>query len=456
MASITVQERLDQKKSSWTAPPGVTAVQVEAWGPGGNGGTRSTSGRGGGGGGGAYAKLNTFATTPGNSYSYSIPDGGSGANTTWNTSSCVAAPGANVGTNSTSGGAGGAAGSSTGDVTADGGAGGGAGGTFGGGGGESGGRSGTGNAGNSSGTPGSGNTYAGNGGGGASGNSNGGTAPGVQQPTDPAALGDVDRLQYGGGGGGAARTSGTRTGGTGAPGGILLTYTLVTDSPRVINYSYGQLANGTPPTMDKPTDTQVGDLLLFFVNQTNSASVTSPPTGFTQLDVVSASSWSCTLMYRIVDGSEGSTFTFSTSGGSAYGECYMICIRGNALTSFINAYQTSSGGVSGNNLTMSGVTPSVPNCLILAYAATSAAGSWIAASQWAVTNNTPRPILIGATGQWVETGSWMSVQYPPASATGDITAVTYPTTSGNTVYFVLAIAPLQVASTIPDARLFFI
>ena len=66
----------------WTCPDGVTSVQVECWGGGGAGGsglrTPATASvqYGGGGAGGAYAKLNTYPVTPGNTYYINVGAGG--------------------------------------------------------------------------------------------------------------------------------------------------------------------------------------------------------------------------------------------------------------------------------------------------------------------------------------------------------------------------------------------
>jgi hypothetical protein len=67
---------------TWTCPPGVTSITVEAWGAGGGGtiGAADKGYTGGGGGGGAYAKLNTVTVTPGISYNFTI-----GGGTTYNT-----------------------------------------------------------------------------------------------------------------------------------------------------------------------------------------------------------------------------------------------------------------------------------------------------------------------------------------------------------------------------------
>ncbi len=66
--------------TTWTCPANVTAVQVEAWGAGGAGGSaiRGTSKAavGGGGAGGAYARLNSFPVVSGRTYYINIGAGG--------------------------------------------------------------------------------------------------------------------------------------------------------------------------------------------------------------------------------------------------------------------------------------------------------------------------------------------------------------------------------------------
>ena len=65
---------------TWTCPAGVTSVQVEVWGGGGQGGnvhvarsSGSYTASAGGGGGGAYAKKSAMPVTAGNSYTITIP-----------------------------------------------------------------------------------------------------------------------------------------------------------------------------------------------------------------------------------------------------------------------------------------------------------------------------------------------------------------------------------------------
>jgi len=96
--------------TSWTVPAGVNCVTVYAIGAGGKGQSRGASvGPAQGGGGGGFAKLNNYATTPGNSIAVQVAAGGSGSQTYWVNAATLLA---NAGGNGASGapGAGGAAG----------------------------------------------------------------------------------------------------------------------------------------------------------------------------------------------------------------------------------------------------------------------------------------------------------------------------------------------------------
>jgi hypothetical protein len=194
---------------NYAIPAGVTKIKIEAWGAGGGGSTRTSTGRGGGGGGGAYAS-SIVTVVPLNLYPIEIGIGGA-ANTPGGTSSfndgVVAAEGGNGGTNNdAAGGTGGSAAASTGTIKYDGGNGANGGATWSGGGGGGAGSTGAGGNANNQ-TAGTGTTFnGGDGGAGINTNANG----------NPGNL-------YGGGGSGARRTSGTRTGGTGANGLVIIT-----------------------------------------------------------------------------------------------------------------------------------------------------------------------------------------------------------------------------------------
>lgn len=212
--------------TTWTAPPGVISLTVEAWGGGGGGGASTGNpAKGGGGAGGQYVKK-VLTVTPGNAYAIvvgaggnggSSSAGGSGGDSTFGGTSAVAKgggggglassnnSGGTAGTGSTSGGVGdtiyaggsGSAGSASGGNCNSGGAGGGGAGSSGAGGSASGNTAGTGTA-----------TGGGNGGAGSNSSSNGN--PGSD---------------YGGGGaGGCAESNTNRTGGAGGAGYVTLTY----------------------------------------------------------------------------------------------------------------------------------------------------------------------------------------------------------------------------------------
>lgn len=103
---------------TWTCPRGCYSIDIECYGAGGGGGEPNGSIGGGGGGGGAYAKKNTFAVVPGNTYSYHVGTGGAsqtnGEDSTFNTSTCIAKGG--DGATLDVGGTGGTAAASSGDT----------------------------------------------------------------------------------------------------------------------------------------------------------------------------------------------------------------------------------------------------------------------------------------------------------------------------------------------------
>jgi hypothetical protein len=204
---------------SFEVPEGVFSITVEVWGGGGKGGTRTSNGRGGGGGGGAYSQ-SVFTVTPGQIFNYSV---GAGSNTTaagedtWfgSATTLMAKGGASVPNNNTNGGLGGQATEGFGDIKFNGGRG------F--------------NASTS------GPNFSGGGGSSASSNGNGlnltsinaSSAAGATAPIG-GGNGGVGRPNQnnggngnfpGGGGGGAVRTSsGTRNGGNGGNGQIIISY----------------------------------------------------------------------------------------------------------------------------------------------------------------------------------------------------------------------------------------
>lgn len=199
---------------TWTAPAGVTSVDAQCWGEGGDGSiAASGSHSGGGGGGGEYAEETTLAVTPGNVYTFTIGAGGSSTATSFPGDSVTVTAHAGSNSSASQSGAVGGSGSAN-SIHFSGGHGGNgaAGATKGGGGGGSG--AGTGSAGatgsNAVGSSGASGGTAPSGGGNGG---NGGTS----------ATSGVNGSAPGGGGGGGGDGA-SHVGGNGAAGQITLTY----------------------------------------------------------------------------------------------------------------------------------------------------------------------------------------------------------------------------------------
>lgn len=201
---------------TFQTPDGITSLRVECWGGGGRGGSTVSNGtETGGGGGGAYARRNALTVTPRTNYNVQVGSGSTstspGGDTFFINATTVLAKGGNsVANNNANGASGGAAAASIGDVTRNGGNGAnGSNGNNGGGGGSSAGPDNAGvNATNQNGA--TAPTGGGNGGNGRN-NSNGN--------------GTAGSIPGGGGGGVRSGNTGSFTGGAGARGQVIVTWT---------------------------------------------------------------------------------------------------------------------------------------------------------------------------------------------------------------------------------------
>lgn len=203
---------------TWTAPAGVTTVDVACWGEGGAGGSSAHgSHSGGGAGAGEYAGNTSVPVTPGSVYSFTIGAGGAGTSTVF-TGDASTVVTAHFGASSAGQTAGAGGTGSTAPVHSNGGAG--AAGSLG----SSVAGSGGGGSGGASGAGGAGSGAAGGSagaGGGASGGA-GGTA---------LAAGSAGNIPGSGGGGGGSGGSINHSGGAGAAGQIVLTYSASISHP---------------------------------------------------------------------------------------------------------------------------------------------------------------------------------------------------------------------------------
>ncbi|MBU0939840.1 MAG: choice-of-anchor D domain-containing protein [Bacteroidetes bacterium] len=231
--------------STFTVPAGVTSVTVETWGGGGKGGTMLANGSAGGGGGGAYARK-TIVVTAGTNHTVTVGLGSTstspGGDSWFSTTATILAKGGNsVPNNITTGAAGGSATTSIGDFK------------FAGGNGSNGIPSKSGGGGGSSAGSYTNGVAASTGSGAIAplGGGNGGNARSVTEGNagNSAILG-------GGGGGGYRISTGTRTGGNGANGKVVITW-----GPQEIDLQGSNISIASGDTTPDGTDgTDFGSL----------------------------------------------------------------------------------------------------------------------------------------------------------------------------------------------------
>ncbi|RTY90243.1 GEVED domain-containing protein [Flavobacterium sp. GT3R68] len=327
---------------TWVCPAGVTAIQVEAYGPGGGGGAGgSTNGYGGGGGGGgAYTKNTSVTVIPGTTYTITLGTPGAGGNPAngGNATATTATFGAttvtaNGGfgglsyTNGRTGGAGGSGGTFAGGTGGTGTAGSGSGG----GGGAAGTTS---NGGNgavpTAGLKGTGGTIAGNGGAGTTANSAGGSSG----------------LIYGGGGAGSTKSF---TGAPGAGGYVVLTYTCPSsvaaagpNQTLAACATTTTLAGNTPPYGSGLWTVQSGTATI--------TSPTSPTSGVTGL----VPGTTATLRWTISNGSCGSTISDVIITATAGPGCYTYCTAGGASAASTYISNVTLNTINQNNVAWGG------------------------------------------------------------------------------------------------------
>jgi hypothetical protein len=248
---------------TWTAPAGITQIIVEAWGGGGKGGTRTSNGNAGGGGGGAYAKK-VINVVSGNTYNLAVGTGSTtlaaGGDSWFINNSTVLAKGGNSVTDNTATGATGGVGApiSKGDASF----------VFAGG-----------NGANGSGT------YGGGGGSSAGNTQIGITATSVIGPAAPTGggkggngrsssegNGTAGSIPGGGGGGGYRTSAGTRTGGPGGDGQIIITY----DGPEInIQGNAANIIDGD----NTPSASDYTDFGSTYIGSANNVTYTIQNTG---------------------------------------------------------------------------------------------------------------------------------------------------------------------------------
>ncbi|WP_284651351.1 LamG-like jellyroll fold domain-containing protein [Flavobacterium terrisoli] len=384
---------------TFTAPAGVTTIQVEAYGAGGGGGYGGTSNKdgGGGGGGGGYSKNTAVAVTAGTTYTITIgalgagstssatPNGTSGGNTTAVFgATTITAYGGVGGFGYTNGGAGGSGGTGS---TFNGGAGGaGLNGVGSGGGGGAAGPTNNGGIGSvpTGGTAGGGNAGAGG---------NGTTAT--------SGAGSSSLTNYGGGGGGGTKNS---AGGNGAPGYLKITYTCSTYALTSATTSNSPLCGASAAT----------------VTLNSSSLATGPYTVTYNLSGATTATGSTATM-NFTAGSPG-TGTFSTSTLNLGSTTVTITnLTSSYCNNSISAFNTTSITANSAPTAVSGtaVTACSSNTAIAITAGSSA------------TNYTTVTWTSSGTGTFTNANSLTTCTYNPSAADIAAGSVTLTLTASN-------------------------
>ncbi|MFV5684428.1 LamG-like jellyroll fold domain-containing protein [Flavobacterium sp. GB2R13] len=379
--------------NTFTVPPGITSVQVEAWGGGGGGGgvigNGGKTGVGGGGAGGSYTKTTGVTVTSGASITITVGARGIGVNkangTTGGTSSFGATvtafggSGGNLGNNSL-----GAGGAVTTGITRNGGAGASA--IAGASGGGGGGAGSTGNGGNASGsTAGVGGTIEG-----------GNGASGTTSTVD----GNPATALSGAGSGGRSTGNQDRIGGNGFRGQVIVTWTCPTA------YNLSTTSVTTPICANIGTNVAVtssaAGLPIGTYTVTYNLSGGNTATGNTaSMTVSTVGSGSFTTSALPNSGSTTITITNLTSGGSSPNYCNSTITTNNTANVTVTAIPTITGTMSGFTIGTGTVTlEAVASAGTISWFATSLDGTALGTGTSFTT-----PTITATTTYYVETNN---------------------------------------------------
>lgn len=186
-----------------------------------------------------------------------------------------------------------------------------------------------------------------------------------------------------------------------------------------------------------PSGVAVGDLLIASL-QASSGSAFNTPAGWVAGPIIASGSYSDTLFYRIADGSEGASVTF-TATSSRTGQAFISRVSGTDPVNYIDGFSQTAN--SSSDATNPSVLPSITttrdDCLLLTTIALSSSGGrdFTGPGTRVVNDNT----IANQAEQWVE-------NLGAAGATGT-RSFTAPVTNIVRVFNMLAIAPPSAAPT---------
>lgn len=195
--------------------------------------------------------------------------------------------------------------------------------------------------------------------------------------------------------------------------------------------------SGNTLTINKPTSTAAGDLLIAHIVVFSTSQGVTPPTGWTQVGSRVGGSF---LFFLVAGSSEPSSYNFTTTASTTQtGAIHRI--TGASTMSPVNASAQGANLASTNTITLAGgITPSVPNTLLMAFSGEIA--NTTAPNGASIANNNPSWSTAAATSDSLldQYGT-----YAPATTTGDAIATWVATEAANFFGFhLIAIAPPQV------------
>jgi hypothetical protein len=206
------------------------------------------------------------------------------------------------------------------------------------------------------------------------------------------------------------------------------------------------VAPGSRTTVPFVLDTApaVGNILVAFVGCYGARTVTKAAGTWASVDTQTSSVDEQTLWWHQVTGGDGTSWTFTVSGGADYTSGVMYEVSGADLTTPVNAEDhTLLANTTNNTATTAAVTPSVLGCLALA--------------TWVMDTNTA--VYSGVSGGWTEqfsglSSGWRSILSASRDAlTSDTTtaiSTTWTITGGGAgnpgVTMILLVAPAAAAT----------
>lgn len=220
----------------------------------------------------------------------------------------------------------------------------------------------------------------------------------------------------------------------------------MTASVRNVAAGQGFAAATATWSVTKPT-VQVGDYWVVGVFGSSTSVTVAAPTGWTALGTVQTSPGNDTRAYlfrRKVDGSEGATQDFTWAGGGNGGVAVSFSVRDGHASSPIDGV---AGGTFASSTTPSGpsLTPSVDNCLVLAFFGCDQAASgvtWTAPTGYAEEFDFQDASVFESVGVFSKQQTTATAETPQATTS----------TADEGVSFTVAFAPAAVVAATQPAQ----